>query len=327
MTFERSASPGNAIPEQGYLYLVYGSRQYVDEALQSCRSLRAVSPGAHATVVVDRLIPELRARLAAVFDEVREGVAAVDGDEFGSRRQPWHYGLTFKVRNMHAASPYRRTFFVDTDTYFVEPTDGLFDLLEYFDLVLTPAPGDLAEIRNSRGEVMTGYTPYNTGVIAFDRERTRELFASWARLQHEAMASDRENAGTDQETFAAALLESSARFCVLQPSWNARLPYPARFAGRVRIAHAHASELGGLTIAAAARRANRTDRLRVWLPGVNEVVYPGMGTARWLLVAAKSLAHFAREDLRRARRLVARRGSALFTRLRRGRTLRRFRTR
>jgi len=321
MTFGPPPVSGSSIPEQGFLYLVYGDRRFVDEALQSCRSLKRVSPAAHATVVVDRLTPELEDELRRVFDDVREGIAPVHGDEFGARRLPWHYGLTFKVRNMHTASPYQRTFFVDTDTYFLDRVDGLFDLLEYFDLVLTPAPGDTSEVRNPRGEVMTGFTPYNTGVVVFDRDRTADLFERWERLQDAAMASDREHAGPTQETFAAALLESSARFCVLQTTWNARLPYPERFAGPIKLAHAHAHELGRLPIRAAAERLNRTSGIRVWLPGINEPVYPTMGTHRWLLVASKGIAYFLRRDTRRLARVAVQRWPAFGARVRKLREL------
>ena len=41
---------------------------------------------------------------------------------------------------MYKESPYRKTLFIDSDTYFYESCEGIFTLLDYFDAAMALAP-------------------------------------------------------------------------------------------------------------------------------------------------------------------------------------------
>ncbi len=306
----------SAVPAEGFLYLAWGDPRYFEEAVDSCLSLRAVAPNAHVTIAADGASDSQLARLRAVFDQVVvEHIVEqmTYPPEAGSNA----IAFTYKTRVLSQSAPYRRTFYVDTDTYFTSDPRGLFKLLDHFDVAVGPAPGDLTPIRDASGEIVTGYTPYNTGVILFNRDDTRALLGDWERRQSRALLEMNDAYIPDQTTFAQALLESRCRFYVMQTAWNARLPYPERFAGPVAVVHAHLSEIGGLSLEQAAARVNATHGVRVWMPGLNAVIYRTMGVHRWLWLSVRGVPFFLGNDLYRLARTVYRRLPEPLRRLRR----------
>jgi hypothetical protein len=252
----------SATPEDGYLYVVSGARRYLEEAARSAASLRRVDPQAHITLVVSPECLQAGAASAAVFDRVE-----VRGEAETDAGHPLA-GLLFKVRHLFAASPYRRTFFVDTDTYFVDSCRCLFALLQYTDLCLAHAVADLTTATVG-GRELVGCTPYNTGVLLFQRNPTvAALCARWSEL----FQARRDRDPHDQPALLQALLEVPCRLYVLQNTWNARFPFFERFTGPVRLLHGRHADLPHI-----ARRINQTTANRVWLPALEVCVARPIG--------------------------------------------------
>lgn len=184
----------------GYLYIATGIK-FIDEAVRSAQSLRRVFPQADITLIADRGVDY------SVFDEVK-----VFPDSANSRRE----GFRYKVFHMYAHSPYENTFFVDSDTYFLEDCRELFDLLSYFDICMMLDINDnyLIEVD---GKKLEGYYPYNTGVIVFRRSaENRKLFEAW-RDQYDVGVHD-------QPLFMKALLQANPKIYSLHTIYNARTP-------------------------------------------------------------------------------------------------------
>jgi hypothetical protein len=237
-----------AAPDCGYLYVAVGDA-YVREAVRSAVRLREVDPKAHVT-----LVTEEPCRLPA-FDRV-----VVRGRPCASLT--WQEGLLYRARHLYECSPYRRTLFLDTDTYVVENCRALFELLRYFDACLVPAPCDIVA-GAIEGALVEGLFPYNMGVILFRASAaTRELFADWARRYEAKVRGDALGPGeSDQTAFVEALAGSPARIFALRNNYNARLPFLIQLCGRVKILHGRDPDM-----AAVARAINRAEGNRVWDP-------------------------------------------------------------
>ena len=202
----------------GFLYVICGAESFFHEAHQSVTSLRRHNPGAKATLVCDA-IPASLPRLSSCFDQVVTQPIEPTMPRPIVRKLP---GISYKVRNMYAHSPYDRTCFLDSDTYLLADFQPLFDTLDYFDMAMALAPADTTPAR-ADGKQLVGCTPYNTGVILFRKGALMEhLFERWGYWQERAL-QDPDFRGDDQAMLMQALLEVPCRVCTLQSTWNARL--------------------------------------------------------------------------------------------------------
>lgn len=237
-------------PKKGYLYVISGSRKYHEEALTSLESLRAVDPEAHITLITDKGSSDAD-RYRRQFDHVVAVEERVDKD-IG-----WKEALLFRVRHLYELSPYKLTFFLDSDTYFIENCRCLFDILRYYDMALAHGANDRNNAR-VEGEVLEGYTPYNMGVILFKKgETTQDFFERWLRTY----TNDLERLPHDQPAAMEALALSDCRVYVLQNNWNARFVFVEKYVDRVRLLHGRHEDLG-----AVARSVNNTSWGRLWIP-------------------------------------------------------------
>lgn len=236
--------------ERGYLYIATGDF-FLDEAKVSVESLRRVNPDAHVTLVTDE------PRDDGAFDRV------VVLEPPGPSEDGWKDGTLFKVQALRS-TPYERTFFIDTDTWFCEPCDELFDLLDHFQLLLCHAPGDRSTVVRG-GEPLRGYYPYNTGVLVYTSdEATDALFQRWREVYEEKF----ELYPHDQTPFMEALLDVDVRTYVLQSNYNFRTPYFTSFvAEEVKILHGRPDSYERIE-----RLVNASLEHRVWLPGPDRVV-------------------------------------------------------
>lgn len=240
---------------RGYLYIASG-KGCVKSALLSAKSLRRCDRGAHITLVTDADPGD------AVFDEV-----VIRGHNASNRGE----NLFYKVRNIYGGAPYEKTLFVDADTYFYGDPSGLFGLLDHFDVCMTKAPAD-ANLAPLDGERLTGYTPYNTGVILFRKgEAMEKLFSDWENLHQRNVTADPELGypWPDQVAFMEALLHSEARMYVLSAVWNARFPFPISLNGPVMIAHGRHDDYEEL-----GRRINSNSAPRCWDPERQKCIRP-----------------------------------------------------
>jgi hypothetical protein len=202
---------------------------------------------------------------------------------------------------MYSRSPYDRTCFLDSDTYFLADFRPSFDILDYFDLAMALAPAYITPTR-SDGTSLPGCAVYNSGLILFKKnELTERLFDRWCYWQEQAL-DDPQFTGADQETLMRALLDVPCRVGALQNTWNARTPSHERFSGPVRLIHGRHQDFEAI-----ARDINITSDVRVWIPNTGICLYDGMSLSHHVRYCLKATWSFCRRSLRRlVRRLVVR---------------------
>lgn len=244
------------IREKGYLYVACdsGEGRYVQEAVTSARSLKENDNNAHITLVTNREADE------EVFDNVmiRGGSAA-----------NWREGLAYKTKHIYGTSPYEKTFFVDSDTFFYEDCSTLFKLLDYFDVCMSTAPAE-ANASVVDGKPLTGYIPYNTGVILHKKNSHNEfLFTEWCEIFGARISGNHEwkEHESDQTAFMDALLKSESRVYVLPSVWNARIPFFMPLNDTVKIVHGRCKDYEALR-----PRINRSASHRCWNPLTNKCI-------------------------------------------------------
>lgn len=185
----------------GVIYVAQGAG-YLDLAIASARSLRALTPGLPIDLFCSEPVPgELLG--GAVFDQL----------------QPIPDGAPRAKIACMPLSRFERTLFLDCDTLVVKPLGDLFQILDRFELALAH------DVRRISALVREGYaaeTPYafpqlNTGVLLYRRSAaTQGFFADWARRYLEA------GLARDQVTFKDLIWSSDIRFYVLPPEFNLR---------------------------------------------------------------------------------------------------------
>jgi hypothetical protein len=243
--------------EQGYLYIAGGNQTYMQEAVISAQSLRRVDPNAHITLITDK---------EAQSDIFNQIVIRSRGD-FSS----WKSGLAYKVEHMYVDSPYEKTLFLDSDTYFYENCEAIFDLLDHYDIGVAGALVDQG-ILEVNGKVLTVYTPYNTGVIAYRKNACNEqLFKEWKaayahKLEAVKLGTTR---GNDQASFMEALLRVESRVYVFSNLWNARIPKCIALKGNVKIVHGRHDDYKAL-----GAKLNATSEERFWNPHREKCIVP-----------------------------------------------------
>ena len=147
--------------EIGYLYIATGDK-YIKEGIVSATSLKKLNERAYITLVTDKKINN------SLFDEVI--IRPVDVKHFKE-------GLLYKVRHIYNCSPYEKTLFIDTDTYFCNDCQEIFETLDFFDIAVAPDPTDPNKAKSPKNnKVLAACEVYNTGVILFQKNLNNELF-------------------------------------------------------------------------------------------------------------------------------------------------------
>ncbi len=243
------------IPKCGYFYIATGEK-YIKELNISARSLKRVDKTAHITLITDKAIKN------DIFDNVK-----ICSTNFTSRTE----SLAYKVKHIYSESPYDKTFFIDTDTYFYDNCDMLFKLLNYFDILMTMSPADI-NYAHIDGKPLTGCAPYNSGVMVFRKNSKNEmLFKKWDQIYEEKLRSGSLGAENDQTSFMEALLTSEAKVYVLPNIFNARIPYYLTLNGLVKIVHGRwAGDYEKLR-----RKINKSSSHRGWDPTRRRCTFEG----------------------------------------------------
>lgn len=221
---------------QGAIYIATG-RKYIEEALQSMGSLKAVAPSVHVTLFSNERIK------SAYFDDL----VLIDGTE---RDETFHKaakvvpeGMVNKVYYM-SRSPYERTLFLDTDTYVARDISDLFPLLDRFDIAVTHAPHrTLKALKSPLVEIPPSFPVLNTGVVLFkNSEPMRAFFSEWLRLY-----PDPKYTGcNDQAPFREALYHSDLRVATLIPEYNYRFGKRLAIGGVIKILHGRHPNMPGV---------------------------------------------------------------------------------
>jgi len=231
---------------EGYLYIASGEK-YVKEARISARSLKKCNPGAHITLITDIAVD------SSGFDEVR--IHEKDNDDPRGAKN-------FKSQHI-LNTPYDKTIFIDTDTFFIEDCRELFPLLEYHDLLIAHAPADMREVLID-DKPIEGYKCYNAGMIAYKKnEVTIKLFEEWYRICRKLIYRG------DQPPLMHALLTNPVKLYVLHQNYNLRTPFLVSLpAFKAKILHGR-----NVDFEKAARNVNaNADFQRVWNPNNNKMI-------------------------------------------------------
>jgi hypothetical protein len=167
-----------------------------------------------------------------------------------------------KISNI-LSSPYEETIYLDVDCYAVERFTELFDLLSWYDLAASHAPG----YRGSPDpEVPQSFYEINTGVLVFRRnQRVLDLCGEWRStyshwlLEPPFEGADGKVLGQDQPAFRRCLWRAGIPIYVLAPEYNWRFLQPSFLCGKAKIVHGFVSNVDLL-----AARINGATNARVF---------------------------------------------------------------
>ena len=189
---------------EGFLYVAIGQK-YIQEAKRSAESLKKHAKSAKIALVTNEFFS------CDIFDEI----IVIDRES----SMDWKTGLAYKVEGL-LCSPFEKTFFLDTDTYFTDDVQELFRILDFFDLLICHASNDISKIK-IEGKKLEGLSPYNTGVIVYkNSEKVKSLFKHWKDL----FTNNPAKYSSDQPAFMEALLYHDIKIYVLSYVYNFRLP-------------------------------------------------------------------------------------------------------
>jgi hypothetical protein len=211
------------------VYVATGQR-YVDEAMDSVRSVRRQMPGVKIVLHTDLPGPH------SGFDQV-EMLAGPTHSEIDK---------VHCYRNVQES----RLLFLDTDTYLVQPLYEVFDLLQRFDLVFCHAPWRLSWDKKTKAPwlldgIPEAFAEPNTGVIGFrNTPAVRDMFTRWQDVFTEH--KQRGNVLHDQPAFRQSIWESTLSFYVMPPEYNCRLVFPTYINGSVKVIHARVPDVENL---------------------------------------------------------------------------------
>ncbi len=230
----------------GVFYVAAGQK-YINEACNSAKSLKKINPSINISLVCNKT-PEEK--------DLFEQIILVD-ERVTCRNE----GLLFKVNHLYFSSPYKKTMFVDTDTFFADDCENGFEILEYFDIALVQAPVDTHYPVLDSGQKIP-CKPLNTGVILFNKNETNDqLFKTWIELYSSKLASNNQLKESDQTSFVEALFQSNSRLYPLPNEWNARFCFINGFAEPVKILHGYSRNIENI-----ASLINLHKGHRVWIP-------------------------------------------------------------
>lgn len=232
--------------EEGYLFAVSGD-QYVLEAIHSAKTVRKVHSDARIALVTDH-------KTTVPSDHIFDAVIRITLPCFSNPKLLGHAAKLLGLGN----SPYQKTIFLDSDTFIIENCQELFEVLNWFDMMVCH---DYHEIRwpMVQNKPLVGCNPYNSGVLAFQSNETVKKFLSeW----YERFIQNYEIYQGDQPAFMEALLYVNLKTYSLQTIYNFRFnQFLTISSGLVKILHGRHPDLPLI-----AQRVNASTNHRCWNP-------------------------------------------------------------
>jgi hypothetical protein len=179
----------------GVIYVAAGAG-YLDLAIRSAQSLRALNPGLAVDLFTDQPLG------AGLFDRVR----------------PIPDGPTPKLACL-SETRFERTLYLDCDTLALAPLGDLFDVLDRFEMAVAhDVRRTSALIREGAREAPPyAFPQMNAGVMLYRRSGIMQGFLADWRAAYVAAGRRR-----DQPTLRDLLWASDIRFYVLPPEFNLR---------------------------------------------------------------------------------------------------------
>lgn len=191
---EKTDQPNNC----GYLYVAFGEK-YLKELKTAVRSLKDHTEFPVALITDDKSYqnhPDFS--VVIIHDPI--------------------YSYGSKIYCL-LKSPFEKTIFLDTDTFVCDSLDGIFDLLDHFDVAAAlcniPFSTDFIKANNPEYKIRCpDFIEYNTGLIGIHNGRNKEFLLSWKEKFEQLRIK------TDQVAFRDALLEGSVRIVTLPFEYN-----------------------------------------------------------------------------------------------------------
>ncbi|NEQ74622.1 MAG: hypothetical protein F6K23_17185 [Okeania sp. SIO2C9] len=241
------------IENYGVFYVAAG-KKYVDEACTSAQSLKKINPYLKISIACNQ-----QPKTPDLFDNI------IVIDESVTCRNE---GLLFKTKYLYTLSPYEKTLFVDTDTYFIGDIKSGFAILDYFDVSMTLDPPDTYYPVSSDGEKIY-CKPVNTGVIFYRKNEANDrLFQEWLKIYSEKLSQNSQLRQSDQTSCTEALMSSESRFYPLSSEWNTRFCFINTLQEPVKILHAYSSNIEKI-----AEGVNlEPNKLRAWVPHLRRCI-------------------------------------------------------
>lgn len=239
--------------ECGVMYVATGKR-YVDEAIQSVRSLQKKMPNIPTVLFTDK--PDLVEEGIFTYKRILENPIYTQGD---------------KITPM-IDQPFEKTIFIDSDTYIAESFEDVFEILGKYDLAITHEAG---RQKNHVPECPECFCEFNSGVIAFVRSKAiTQVMTMWKKGYLEQL----ENTGnkSDQGVLRKVLYHSDINLFVLTPEYNYRTKFPG-FVGRgidAKILHGRDVDMPFFAQAVNKRDAKKVVIPSLLMPGNCEVIVP-----------------------------------------------------
>ncbi|MCF8359099.1 MAG: hypothetical protein K9H26_10095 [Prolixibacteraceae bacterium] len=234
---------------EGYLYIARGER-YIKEAENSLQSLKKVYKISDVTLITNKPYQ------SSNFDNI-----IILDDNFEDKNIE---AKNLKIKGL-LHSPYRKTIFVDTDTYFCDPCSELFLLLDYYDIMFAQAPAD-KRLVNIDGKNINGYYPYNSGVIVYNKnEKTNKLFKKWLEIfQYKFNLY-----WGDQPALMEAFLHCNLKIYTFPNIYNFRFNYyNGIIDGKIKILHGRTDNYSILE-----KVINKVECHRGWNPTKQKILY------------------------------------------------------
>ena len=212
---------------KGILYIAM-SDKYFEEAKISARSVRKHMPQLDIACITNKQ------RESSLFNDI-----LIKDPNEGSDKV---YLLS--------ESPFKRTLFLDTDTFLADDVSELFELLQKFDMAAAQAPlrilnGEKGEPNQPYTDIPEAFPDLNTGVLVFrNNSEFSDLTKEW-RKYYDKIREKSDEIPWDQPSFRKAVYESNLRLSPLPTEYNSRLQYGGTVSQKVKIAHTRLIETEG----------------------------------------------------------------------------------
>ncbi len=187
----------------GYIYIASNNVgglhniNYVNEAIYSAKSLRKVDPNANITLFTNK----------KVDTNIFNNIIIVNTS------------LRCK-QNFFEKSPYKKTIYIDSDTYINNSVNDIFKLLDKYEILCSH---DYGRKRNlpipEYMKIPYGFSELNGGVIAFKK---CENFTKMIKLWNSYFHKYNKIMPWDQPSFRIAVWESDIKLYVLPIEYNRR---------------------------------------------------------------------------------------------------------
>jgi hypothetical protein len=231
--------------KEGIVYVARGQR-YVDEALNSAKSVRKVMSKFPITLFTDQ----------EVSSDLFDNIIQID--------KP-HQSRVDKI-NAIISSPYQKTLFLDTDTYMAESCAELFDLVDHYDMAMVYAQ---ARYHRHSPTAPDCIPAFNSGVIAYNKtEPTQRLLNDWLKLYKDAFEKA-SSTPPDQHALREAIMKNlDCKIWALPNEYNVFLMSPGFLGGNgtVKILHGRRKNMPSVLNA-----LNYSSNTKVFLPSLASI--------------------------------------------------------